>query len=397
MVRVSTLAFALGGLTAAGSTTVNVPLVHRPKTVAEIRRASQRRAELGERFAAAAAASGLPSLPLTDVQDAEYYGEVDIGSPPQKFQVIYDTGSSNLWVPSKGCSNCKQGSPRYDSSKSSTFAKDGQSFALQYGTGSCTGFISKDDVSIGSLKISTFQFGEVTQEAADVFGVAPFDGILGMGVPGAAIDHVPMPMDQLVAQKKVEHNIFSFYLSSGGRSGSTLVLGGTDQQFYTGEFSYVPLSLAHKLLPYWLISASDIKIAGKSSGSCNWLTGCPMVVDTGTSVFAGPIKAVNSLIQKIGNVTEDCSNVASLPTVSITLAGKDFDMGPDFYVLRAKDDKTGKEQCELGIQGVNAGAPIWILGDPFLRKYYTVWDSEKSRVGFALAKQPSTEVPAMVV
>merc|ERR1711937_499684 len=112
------------------------------------------------------------------------------------------------------------------------------------------------------------------------------------------------------------------------------------------------------------------------------------VVDTGTSVLAGPPSAVNKLVAKVGSVEADCSNVASLPTVTFTFAGKDFDLGPDFYVIRAKDG-SGKEQCEMGIQGINAGAPIWILGDPFLRKYYTVWDAEQKRVGFATAKQPT--------
>merc|ERR1711948_186032 len=102
------------------------------------------------------------------------------------------------------------------------------------------------------MGIDAFTFGEVTLEAADVFGQAPFDGILGMGVPAAAVDRVPMPMDMLVEQKKVEHNIFAFYLSSGGRAGSTLTLGGSDPSFHEGDFSYVPLARAGRLLPYWL-------------------------------------------------------------------------------------------------------------------------------------------------
>merc|ERR1719335_1220601 len=93
------------------------------------------------------------SVPLTDFEDAEYFGIVQIGSPPQSFTVIYDTGSSNLWVPSKSCSNCKQNGTTYDSGKSSTYAKNGQSFALQYGTGSCTGFLSQDDIVMGGLTI----------------------------------------------------------------------------------------------------------------------------------------------------------------------------------------------------------------------------------------------------
>merc|ERR1719408_258113 len=99
---------------AAVNAVIHVPLAHRPKTLSEFHTASQRRAKLAARLGAAEDPS---AVRLTDLEDSEYYGEVQIGNPPQKFQVIYDTGSSNLWVPSKACTNCKAGSPRYDSSK----------------------------------------------------------------------------------------------------------------------------------------------------------------------------------------------------------------------------------------------------------------------------------------
>merc|ERR1740138_1872522 len=106
---------------------------------------------------------------------------------------------------------------------------------------------------MGGLTIEGFTFGEVTTEAADVFGQAPFDGIIGMGPAAAAVDKVPMPMQMLVDQKKIDHNIFAYYLASGGKTGSTLTLGGTDSSFHTGDFTYISVSAAAKLLPYWLI------------------------------------------------------------------------------------------------------------------------------------------------
>merc|ERR1719310_2191150 len=87
---------------------------------------------------------------------------------------------------------------------------------LQYGTGNCKGSLSADTVSIAGLTAVNVTFGEVSEEAADVFGSAPFDGILGMGPPGLAMNKVPPPMEMLVAQKLVQQNIFAFYLSSGG-------------------------------------------------------------------------------------------------------------------------------------------------------------------------------------
>jgi|ERR1711935_19846 len=368
-------------LLGAAAAIISVPLTHKPKTIAQLRASSERRAV---RFGAIKDTND-PAIPLTDVEDSEYYGEVELGTPPQKFKVIYDTGSSNLWVPSKTCTNCKKTGTLYDSSKSSSFKKNGKAFALQYGTGSCNGFLSTDSATLGGQTITGFDFGEVTTEAADVFGGQPFDGILGMGVPNAAVDKVAMPMAQLVAQGKIEHNVFSFYLASNETMGSTLVLGGVDQQFYSGDFTYLPTAKAAAILPYWLLSASDIKVGGKSSHSCNFLLGCYFVVDTGTSILAGPPKAANALIAKVGNVSADCSNVHTLPTLSFTFGGKDFDLEPEFYVIRAPDD-TGKVQCQIGIEAMDAGVPIWILGDPFLRKYYTVWDADSKRIGFSLAK-----------
>jgi hypothetical protein len=41
-------------------------------------------------------ANGVPVV-INDFSNAQYYGPIAVGTPGQVFNVIFDTGSSNLW------------------------------------------------------------------------------------------------------------------------------------------------------------------------------------------------------------------------------------------------------------------------------------------------------------
>jgi len=104
---------------------------------------------------------------IKDYSNAQYYGAVSIGSPPQSFQVIFDTGSSNLWVPKVGCSHC--GNPffgkkhKYDHESSSSYAQDGADFEIMYGSGSVSGYFSLDSITLADdLVVSAQRFAEVS-------------------------------------------------------------------------------------------------------------------------------------------------------------------------------------------------------------------------------------------
>lgn len=305
--------------------------------------------------------------------------------------VIYDTGSSNLWVPSKTCDASKYPScsnhSLYDHTKSSTYKSNGQALTIPYGSGTCSGVLSEDTVFLGNFSIPSATFGEITQEPGQVWAISPFDGICGLGLPGIAMDKVTPPFDMLMNNKVLDKDEFGVYLSSGGKQTSLLTLGGVNSAYFTGDFSYLPLQSFLGTSGYWLINADDVKINGVATKSCTgFLSGghCKMVVDTGTSILTGPSAKINPIIAKIGNVSADCSNKASLPTISIVLGGKDFTLEPEYYVIEV-DTPEGKE-CQLGMQAMDQ-LGLWILGDPFLRKYYTVFDRANKQVGFATAVQ----------
>ena len=177
--------------TVSSGGTLRIPLTHRTPTVAQRARASARRAAVEpnpllapfahikterqlQHFLATHPAElyrDNPILPQKDYGDIEYVGEVSIGTPAVNFSVIFDTGSSNLWVPSSQCTDCTN-SPgcckhtKYDSSQSNTYTAVGTPYVLPYGSGTVVGVISQDVVNFGGLLIKAQQFGESTQEVS---------------------------------------------------------------------------------------------------------------------------------------------------------------------------------------------------------------------------------------
>lgn len=152
---------------------IRVPLLHRSKSLSMPTTAPY---DPYVRFGAQGPSPA--TIPLQDFMNAQYFGLVGIGSPSQSFEVIFDTGSSNFWVPSSQCNSCNHA--KYDHARSSTYKKNGTDFAIRYGSGSLSGFVSTDVVTWGGVKVDNVQFAEATDEPGETFRRGKFDGILGM-------------------------------------------------------------------------------------------------------------------------------------------------------------------------------------------------------------------------
>lgn len=337
-------------------------------------------------------------VPLQNYEDAQYYGTIGVGTPPKDFTVIFDTGSSNLWIPSKECSLISWclGKPKYDHSKSSTYTANGTKFSIEYGSGAMTGFFSTDTITIGGQTVPKQTFAEAVKVPGFVnnfrFLIGKFDGIMGMafqnisvggdpGVPGAG----PLPVFLNMVKQGLADPLFSFYLKGDPNStdGGEMTLGGMDSSHYTGDITWVPLT--HDT--YFEFGMSSISVDGINF--CKPTTGnaCAAIADTGTSLMAGPpdaIKAINkgigATILPNGEATIDCSKIPTLPNVTIVLSGHTFTLTGKDYVLNVQG------QCLSGFLGIQAppgDALPWILGDVFIRAYYSIFDIGNNRVGFA--------------
>ena len=247
---------------------------------------------------------------LKNYMDAQYYGEIGIGTPPQKFTVIFDTGSSNLWVPSTKCyfSVACFFHSKYKSSESSTYKKNGKSASIQYGTGAISGFFSNDSVKVGNLVAKDQEFIEATKEPGVTFIAAKFDGILGLGFKEISVgDAVPVWYN-MVEQGLIKDQVFSFWLNRnvGEEMGGEIVFGGIDPNHYKGKHTYVPITQKG----YWQFDMGDVLIGDKPTGYC--AGGCAAIADSGTSLLAGPttvITMINQAIGASGVASQECKAV----------------------------------------------------------------------------------------
>lgn len=321
-------------------------------------------------------------VPITNFQDAQYYGPITIGSNAQPFTCIFDTGSSNLWVPSHSCHTLACAAhKKYDSSTSTTYKKDGRPLVIQYGSGKISGFLSNDQITMGGLNVSEFVFGEVDHLTAN-FAVAHFDGILGMAWAKISVDNIPTVFDQMISQGLVTDHSFSFYLTQNSKQkrGSKLVLGGVNPNYAVGDFTYHNL----KSEDYWLIGIDRVRI-----GAIEAAENLKGIVDTGTSTIVANKSIVAKILLVVGAVQQiDCSRIPSLPTLHVTIDGKDYPLPADMYILEVT--MFGQTQCIVGIMGLDFPASFGetiILGDAFIKYYYTHFDVAGKRVGFALANK----------
>jgi hypothetical protein len=317
-----------------------------------------------------------------------YWGEIEMGTPRQTFTVIFDTGSGNLILPATDCdsASCKR-HKMYDPKSSSSSKQiedaggnpsagvemgDGKA-TITFGTGEVEGHFFEDEFCLGDA-CTKARFVGAFSETDNPFMSTEFDGILGLGFSDLSMGPSFNIVEDLKSSGALPENKFSVYLSDEGES--EITFGGYKPEFILSNVVWAPVS--HQ--SYWQVAIDDVMFNNAPTGLCG--DGCQVAVDTGTSLLAGPTDVMEALDEKLG-VKSDCSNFDQLPMLGFSLNGQVLNLRPADYVDRTEDG------CSTSLMTLDVPppkGPLFIFGDPFLRRFVTVYDMDGPSVGFAVAK-----------
>ncbi|CAG8768889.1 22722_t:CDS:2, partial [Dentiscutata erythropus] len=309
-----------------------------------------------------------------------YCVQIIIGG--QKFRVLIDTGSADLWIPSVNCTSlaCRNHN-RFDENLSKTFTLIGTSFDMEYGnteTPMLIGVTAKDNILIGGIESVGQMFG-LTLYEVESFNEMTFDGILGMSFEENSAQGVAPLFSNIVKQKAVKNPYFSLYLqrSNDKDDMGILTLGDVDTTKFTGNFNYYKVSTVEGKYKHWIIDLDDVSINGNKLDYGER----KVVLDTGgNGVFMSPDDAI-TFHKYITGSYQDSEGIFHVPC-NITDQVAYIFGGISYYFEQSDLIHESADYDCISIVQENI-IDTWIIGYTFLRNVYSVYNIEDFTVGFA--------------
>lgn len=380
-----------------------------------------------------------------------YFGEIAVGNPPMLFKVVFDTGSGHLILPSTYCRSetCKAHT-RYRRSASQTaididydgkVVEPGQprdQITISFGTGEVTGVFIQDTLCLGEAiddeipeqggamgaapqsGCLNMRFIAATEMSEDPFKSFHFDGVLGLGLDGLSqsgeFNFLSVMASQLSLQNGAAPHTFAVFLADSDEEDSELTFGGWKQQHLTGDIGWNPV--VNPAIGHWMIQIRALRIGDEVLRFCEDGE-CRAAVDTGTSLLAVPTASFPELYELLRHPAHrsgECGVPGVGPELHIELDNFTISLSPKDYA-RAQEVKPNYEQpwqavfnkpefdpfarqrtdiiCKPMLMSMEFPAPLgpklFILGEPILRKYYSIYDGNAKSVGFGRAVHMSSD------
>ncbi|XP_070383517.1 lysosomal aspartic protease-like [Dermacentor albipictus] len=313
----------------------------------------------------------------------QYYGVISIGTPPQTFNVVFDTNSNVTWLPSVGCSKAQCGDRKlYDNRKSSSYSHYGiwvdvPSFA---GNG-IKGTAARETIDIGGIKLTDQLFVEATVIDPKIYNGLPFDGVVGLGTEPELPEHWSV-FDTMNQRRLLYMPLFGFYLhkTPDGADGE-IKFGDYDPDHYQGDLRLLPLREQEWSIRMYYVKITNLLLT--STFTAKPASALPYIY--GPEKFIKYVHwALGATRSAQGEYTVDCERVPELPVIGLDASGS-MDLGPEDYVV-----KVGTV-CYSGF-GVLQQKGVWLLGQNYLRHVYMFFQqggSNQKEIAIGYVQKPS--------
>lgn len=357
------------------------------------------------------------SVPL-DNYYTYYNVEIELGTPPQKFNLLIDTGSSDLWVigstnrycartsaqlSSNNYFNCTQ-SGVFTVSDSSTYTRNNSNFFIKYGDGTVAeGDWGMDTLSIQGEKIANMSFGLglTTNSTMGVLGIGYTNNEATMSLQ-KPYSYANLPV-RLAQSGAINTPAFSLWLNDINSSEGNILFGGVDHAKYSGSLVSVPVlksSPSATKPTSFTIAFSSLKITSGGNSEEILSNTIEALLDSGTSLSYFPANIASDLLDafdasynsQLGYYIQSCNIEGSL---DYDFNGAKITVPFSSLLMPVKTRRgparfnNGDPVCAIGILPTNY--KFALLGDTFLRNAYVVYDLQNDQIALAQAVPNTTD------
>ncbi|KAF7770563.1 hypothetical protein Agabi119p4_6537 [Agaricus bisporus var. burnettii] len=326
--------------------------------------------------------------------DSSYYGTMSLGTPGTSFNVILDTGSSDLWVADSNCQAGCTSISTFQSSSSSTFQNLSTPFQITYGSGQAQGTLARDVVQMAGFAVPNQVFATCDLVSSGLLQ-NPVSGLMGLAFSTIASSGAVPFWQTLASGGAWDSPVMGFYLTRFNNvtnaqklePGGSFDMGFTNTSLYQGDIDYValPTKATYWILPLNSLSVNDSSIS-IPSGSSSYAA-----IDTGTTLVGGPKSVIAHLFGQIPGSQPGTGNFEgyyTYPCNTPVIVRLGFGNSSQTWPISSDDFKLSEldqGQCLGAFFELSGGgsAPPWIIGDTFLKNVYSVFRYDPPSVGFA--------------